>query len=132
MANATNANFTNEANKAMNAARDVAGDVADRAKQVASSVADAAGKKAGEVTSAVGSTMRNVGERIRENLPSEGYVGQASRSVASTLDEGGHYLEEHGLGGLAEDMGGMIKRNPVPAVLVAIGVGFMIGRLLSK
>jgi ElaB/YqjD/DUF883 family membrane-anchored ribosome-binding protein len=134
MATATNApkDIGNEANKMMNAVKDTAADVADRAKQAAGSMAESAGKKANEAASAVGSTMKSFGEKIKEHSPSEGYLGQASKSVANSLEEGGNYLEQQGLTGLAEDVGGLIKRNPVPAVLVAIGVGFMIGRLLKK
>jgi ElaB/YqjD/DUF883 family membrane-anchored ribosome-binding protein len=122
----------NEANKAFNAAKETATDMADKAKQAASSMAETAGKKANEAASAVGSSMKSFGEKIKDSGPSEGYLGQASKSVASSLEEGGKYLQEQGLSGLAEDVGSLIKRNPVPAVLVAIGVGFMMGRMLKK
>lgn len=104
----------------------------DKVKQTASSLGDTASKKAGEVTSAVGGGMKNLGEKIRENMPSEGYVGQASKCVADSLEQGGKYLAQEGLAGLADDVGAVIKRNPLPAVLVGIGLGFMIGRTLRK
>jgi hypothetical protein len=65
-------------------------------------------------------------------MPSEGYVGQASSCVAKSLEEGGKYLAQEGLSGLADDVGAVIKRNPLPAVLVGIGLGFLIGRTLRK
>ncbi len=134
MASATSAtkDMGNEAGKMLNAAKDTAMDVAERAKQTASNMAESAGKKANEVTSSVGSTIKNVGEKIKENAPTEGYLGQASQSVASSIEQSGRYLEEHGLSGLAEDVGSLIKRNPVPAVLVAVGIGFMVGRMLKR
>lgn len=131
-ATSTTRDMGNEAGKMLNAAKETASDVAEKAKQAAGSMADAAGKKANEMTSAVGSSIKGVGERIKEGGPTEGYLGQASKSVASSLEQGGQYLEEHGLTGLAEDVGGMIKRNPVPAVLVAIGIGFLVGRMLKR
>jgi ElaB/YqjD/DUF883 family membrane-anchored ribosome-binding protein len=33
---------------------------------------------------------------------------------------------------MVEDVGGLIKRNPIPAVLIGLGVGFLIGRALSS
>jgi len=124
--------FGNEANQFANKAKDVASDAMDKAKQTAASFGETASKRATEVTSAVGDSMRNLGGKIRESLPSEGYLGQASRSVASSLEEGGRYLADEGLSGLANDVGGAIKRNPMPAVLVAIGLGFLIGRTMRK
>jgi hypothetical protein len=33
---------------------------------------------------------------------------------------------------MMDDIGGLIKRNPLPAVLLALGVGFLVGRALSS
>jgi hypothetical protein len=51
--------------------------------------------------------------------------------VAGTLESGGRYLEEQGLGGIAEDVTGLIRRNPIPAVLIGVGLGFMLARFLN-
>jgi len=124
--------FASEANQFVNKAKETATDAMDKVKQTAASFGETAGRKATEATNAVGGSMRNLGEKIRENLPSEGYLGQASKTVADTLDCGGKYLAKEGLSGLADDVGGAIKRNPLPAVLVGIGLGFLIGRTLRK
>jgi len=124
--------FAGEASQFANKAKDAASDAMDKVKQTASSLGETAGKKATEVTSAVADSMRNLGGKIRENMPSEGYVGQATRSVADTLECGGKYLADEGLAGMADDVGAMIKRNPLPAVLVGIGMGFLIGRTLRR
>jgi len=124
--------FGNEANQFVNKAKETAADAMDKVRQTASSFGETASKKVGEATSAVGGGMKNLGEKIRENMPNEGYLGQASRSVASSLEEGGKYLANEGLSGLADDVGAVIKRNPLPAVLVGIGLGFLIGRILRK
>jgi ElaB/YqjD/DUF883 family membrane-anchored ribosome-binding protein len=59
-------------------------------------------------------------------------LGDATATVAKTLEQGGRYLEKEGVTGMAEDLTDMIKKNPVPAVLVAIGVGFLLGQLTSS
>jgi len=121
-----------EANQFATQAKEAVGDAASKAKQTAASLSASAGKKAAEAAAAVGDGMKNLGERIRESLPSEGYLGQASRSVATSLEEGGKYLAKEGLSGLAADLGSAIKRNPLPAVLVGLGLGFLIGRTVRK
>jgi ElaB/YqjD/DUF883 family membrane-anchored ribosome-binding protein len=41
-------------------------------------------------------------------------------------------VEEKNLSGMVDDVSGLIKRNPVPAVLIGLGIGFLIGRALSS
>jgi hypothetical protein len=123
------------ASQAADKAGDFASRAADKASSLASQAADkardfasAAGDKADSATSSVGHGMRTAAEGLRERLPSEGMLGAASSSVADTLESGGRYLEEKGLSGVAEDMTGLIRRNPIPAVLIALGLGFLLAR----
>jgi len=52
----------------------------------------------------------------------------ASTKVAGALETGGRYLKEEGLSGMADDMARAIRRNPIPAVLIGIGIGFLLAR----
>jgi len=124
--------FSSEANQFVSKAKDTAADAMDKVKQTASTLGDTASKKAAEVTTAVSGGMKNLGEKIRETMPAEGYLGQASRKVADGLECGSKYLAEEGLAGLTDDIGTVIRRNPLPAVLCGIGLGFLIGRTLRK
>jgi F0F1-type ATP synthase assembly protein I len=36
------------------------------------------------------------------------------------------------LTGIADDLTGVIKRNPIPAVLVGIGIGYLIAHALRR
>jgi len=128
----TKQDFGAETNQFVNKAKDTAADAMNKVKQTATSFGETAGKKASDVTSAVAGGMRNLGEKIRENMPTEGYLGQATKGVACGLEEGGKYLANEGLSGLAEDVGDVIKRNPLPAVLAGLGLGFLIGRTLRR
>jgi ElaB/YqjD/DUF883 family membrane-anchored ribosome-binding protein len=109
-------------------AKEMASSVGHTASDVASSV----GQKAEDATSAVGGSMRSLAGSLRENLPHEGMVGSASSAVADTLDRGGRYLQEEGLRGVGEDLTNLIRRNPIPAVLIGIGVGFLIARSMRS
>jgi hypothetical protein len=52
--------------------------------------------------------------------------------VASALDSSGRYLEEQGLSGMAEDVTNLIRRNPIPAMLIGVGLGFLLARLTRR
>ncbi len=119
-------------------AKDFASDAASKAKDMASSVAQKTGeaatflgKKAEDAAGCVGGTMKSLAGTIRENTPDGGPLGSAKSAVADTLESGGRYLQEHGLGGMGEDMANLIKRNPIPALLVGIGIGFLVARATS-
>lgn len=124
----------------MSTVNQTAQNVKDKAKEVASNVADTtssladkardAGNKAVEksdsAVESVGSGIKNFAGTIRENMPHQGVVGNASDSVANALESSGRYLEEKGLSGIGGDVTDLIKRNPIPALLIAVGVGFLL------
>jgi ElaB/YqjD/DUF883 family membrane-anchored ribosome-binding protein len=109
-------------------AKEMASSMGHTASDVASNV----GQKAEDATTAVGGSMRSLAGSLRENLPHEGMIGSASSAVAETLDRGGRYLQEEGLQGVGEDLTNLIRRNPIPAVLIGIGVGFLIARSMRS
>jgi hypothetical protein len=119
-------------------AKDVAGQAVDRAREAASSVggmvSDAAktvGHKADDLTAQAGAGIKNFGDTIREHAP-QGMLGDAARTVASTTKQVGSYLEEEKLSGMFEDVTNLIKRNPIPAILVGVGLGVLIGRVMRS
>jgi hypothetical protein len=123
------------ASSAADKAKDIASSFAEKTKEGASAVAhsvqDAAttmGRKAEDATSTVGSGMQSLAGSIRENLPREGMLGSASTAVAGTLESGGRYLQEEGIKGIVEDLGNLVRRNPIPALLLGIGIGYLIAR----
>ena len=117
----------NVASSATETAKNVASNVADKARDVAS----AAGKQADAVTGSVGQGVESLGSTVRQYAPHGGMVGGAASSVASGLESTGRYLQQEGFSGMASDLGELIKRNPVPAVLIGVAVGFLLARVTS-
>jgi len=120
-------------------AKDFAQDVGSRARDMASNVASMAGdaaslvgERAKDMSTNLGSGMSGLAGTIRENVPHEGFLGSAGSTVADTLESSGRYLQEHGLGGMCEDVTNMIRRNPVPALLIGVGLGFLLARATSR
>jgi len=141
MANATpNAkSMQDAASSVADKARETAGNVADKAKDFASHTADRAkdfGKSAvnaaDTATAKVGSGVETLADKLRDNAPREGMMHTAASKVADTLEKGGRYLEEEGLSGMANDLTGVIKRHPIPAILVGIGIGYLIAHALRR
>jgi hypothetical protein len=89
-------------------------------------------EQAEAATGAVGTGMRNLAESVRQNAPHEGMIGQAAERVAQTIERSGNYLEQEGIEGLLKDVGTLVRRNPLPALLVGVGLGFLIGQLCHR
>ncbi len=114
--------------------------VADSAKTIAStamsSAGDAAsyvGHRADDARSAVGSTMKSAADSLRSAAPQEsGMMHDAAGSVAATLESAGKYIEEQGFEAMAEDVTNAIRRNPIPAVCIAAGLGFLLARACTS
>jgi hypothetical protein len=120
-------------------AKEAVGQAADKAREAAGQTgeavqhaAQAVGQKAEDATAAVGSGIQGLAGQVRDSGPREGMLGSATRAVADGLEGTGKYLEDKNLSGMMDDMTGLIKRNPIPAVLLGLGIGFLVGRALSS
>lgn len=122
------ATVTDKARDAMSAVSDKARETASNLGNTASEAASNLGQKAEDATTAVGGSMKSLAGTIRENAPEGGFIGSAGSTLADTLEKGGRYLEEQGLSGMGDDLTNLIRRNPVPALLVGIGLGYLIAR----
>ncbi len=112
----------------MDKARDVAAGAMDKAKETASAL----GEQAESAASTAGGGMKSLAQSIRAHAPREGMLGDASSTVAAGLESGGRYLQEEGLGGMMDDLTALIRRNPLPAVCVGIGVGFLLASTMRR
>jgi hypothetical protein len=107
-------------------------DAATSVMQTAEGAATYVGHKAEDATAAVGDGLKSLGNTLRAHSPHDGLVGDASAAVANSLESAGLYLREVGLKGMAEDVTGLIRRYPIPALLVAVGADFLIARATTS
>jgi cell division septum initiation protein DivIVA len=103
------------ARETVESARDAASGVVDRARDMAGSVADTARDWAAGAAGAVKDNANKAGEYVQE-----------------AWDTGSRYVQEHDIKDMTEDVAGVIRRNPIPALLVGIGLGFILGRALRS
>jgi len=98
--------------------------VAQQAREAACAV----GHKAEGAAATVGEGMTSAAQTLRAQAPQAGMLGSAAANVADTLERGGRYLQEEGLRGIGDELTNLIRRNPLPALLIGFGVGYLIAR----
>jgi uncharacterized protein YjbJ (UPF0337 family) len=86
----------------------------------------AVSEKAGQSMSAVGEKIGSLAEIIRERAPHEGAMGSAATTVANKLDAAGSYLQGKDVDHMMGDLTGMIRRYPIPALLIGLGIGYLL------
>lgn len=114
--------------QAVDKGREMAHTAAEKAKEMGTAVRD----RADSGVSSVGSSIRSAADTIREHSPEGGMLGSAASQFSNTLENTGRYLEEKGVSGAAEDLTTLIRRNPVPAVLIGIGLGILLGQFMTS
>jgi len=123
------------ADKARDTAHNVADatrDAASQAGQAISGAASSVGKRAEEWTSAAGHRVESLADTVRSQGPNSGMLGKATDAVADTLESAGGYMSDKNLSGMMDDVTGLIKRNPIPALLVGLGIGYLLGKSLRS
>jgi amidase len=113
-------------------AMDKGRDLASRAGDTAGDALKTAGQKADQLAASVGERAHSAADAVRRHGPQEGMLGNATKTVADTIDQTGRYLQDEGLTGMMGDVGNMIKRNPIPALFVGIGIGYLLARALDR
>jgi len=107
-------------------------DAASQTGQAVTHAAEAVGHKAEQATASVGSGIQSLADTVRERGPTSGVFGHANEAVANTLEGAGRYIEDKNLTGMVDDMSNVIRKNPIPALLIGVGVGFLLGRALRS
>jgi hypothetical protein len=101
-------------------------------RDLATGAADTAREQAKAGATALGSGMRNLATTLRDKVPHEGMVGNAASTLADTLERSGRHLEEDGFNGLADDVSRLVRNNPIPALCVGIGLGFLAAQVFRS
>jgi len=105
----------------------------DEARSAVSAGAHAAQQKVGEAIDKAKETASHVAGSVSS---AAGYVGQraedATSRVGATLESTGQYLKEEGLHHMASDMSNMIRRNPIPAMVLGIGLGYILAQACTR
>lgn len=110
-------------------------DAASAAKQKVSDVSrqatDRIDDKRGPAADALHSAASTIHEKA-EQLPGGETVRSVAHSAAEKLESTAGYIREHDVRSMMSDVEEMVKRNPGPSLLIAVAVGFLIGRAFRE
>jgi hypothetical protein len=96
------------------------------AREAAEEAAAAAASTAAQSVSAVGEKIGSLADVIREKAPHEGPMGTAANTVANKLGAAGSYLQQKNMDHMVGDLTSMIRRYPIPALLIGLGIGYLL------
>lgn len=105
---------------------------ASKVGEQASQMASTAGKRVDEATAALGERIQSAAGTLRERGPQEGMLGTATGAVADSMEHAGRYVQDEGIVGIAEDLTELIRRNPIPAMFVGVGIGYLLAKLMRR
>ncbi len=120
------------ASKAASAVGAMTSQAASDVGSMASHAAGDVGKKADDLTVSAGIGIKGLGDRLSKSASQTGVLGSATQAVAKTVKDSGEYLEGAKFSGMTEDVAELIKKNPIPAVLIGIGLGWFAARALRN
>ena len=90
-----------------------------------------AAKKANEAAPVIGEKMKSLASVIRGKTPREGKIGTTATKVADGLESASNYLQEKKFDHL-ESFRGLVRRYPLQALLVGLGLGFLLAGRKKK
>jgi uncharacterized protein YjbJ (UPF0337 family) len=90
-------------------------------------------EKSAGVAATVTSAAQDVTSRVTETVgtaatKAQEMAGSAATAVTDTVAGVGTYIQDKGVQGLSGDLTELIRRYPVPALLIGLGIGFVLGR----
>lgn len=71
---------------------------------------------------------------LRDNTSDLGSrdASHVGRTAADSLENTARYIRDHDFSYMASDLTAFIKQNPLPSLVAAAAVGFVVGRIISR
>ncbi len=92
----------------------------DQPRGVVSSVVDKAREAVSTVTEKIEDATSTVTQKASD----------VTSAVVDKIEAGGTYIREQGVSGIAEDLGDVIRRNPLPSLAIGFTIGFLIAQVI--
>ncbi len=87
-----------------------------------------AASKGNEVATVVGDKIGSMANVIREKTPRDGALANVSIAVVDGLESTSAYLKQKKFDHLADDVKTLVRSYPLPALLIGVGLGYLLGR----
>ena len=103
-----------------------AGTTLEKAKDMGSNALEKAKDMGSDVIEKAKGYATNVSEQASQA------ASRIGNKVEQTYEAGRDYVTERGLSGMGEDVTDLIRKNPLPAMLIGLGIGFLLARALRE
>ncbi|HEX7118755.1 MAG TPA: hypothetical protein VF212_08210 [Longimicrobiales bacterium] len=115
----------------MGEARERAEGVKDRMMGRARSAMEGGKSRAADRIEQVGETMERRAETLETRGGMGGQVGRIMHRAGDALESGAQYLRTHEIATMRDDVSTQIREHPFMSVGVALGTGFVLGRVFG-
>ena len=138
MASKAGSSIDEMAAKMSDTAQSVKETMTDAANSARQKVAETGRQTTGRIDEKRGPTadaLQNAASTLHEkaeDLPGGQSVKSAAHSAADKLESTAGYIREHDIRAMLSDVEDVVKRNPGPSLLIAAGIGFLIGRAFRE
>lgn len=75
--------------------------------------------------------MGDLAKQLRQRAPA-GQAAEVAHVAASALDQGAGYLQHADAQSIQDDLERLIRQNPLQALAVGVGLGFLLGRAFKR
>ena len=112
--------------------------ISDTARQMRNKVSDfgrSTADKIDENRDAAASGLQKAAMAIHDNagsLPGGEKVTGLAHDAANSLSSTANYVRDHDVNKMMADVESLVKNNPGPSLLVAVGIGFLLGRAFTN
>jgi hypothetical protein len=104
-------------------------------KSAAADLGQKAGAKIDNGRSAAAGGIASAAESLHvhaNDLPGGARVANLAHGAADKLASTADYIREHNLSAMFEDAKTLVRKNPVPALLGAAAIGFLLAKAFSR
>jgi len=103
----------------------------EKAKQKASSAIESGKEKLAGGVDRLGTRLEERARPMEEQGGLKGKVGGAVHGVGDALESSAEYLRTHEVGTISDDIKTQIREHPFASVGIALGTGFVLGRVFG-
>jgi ElaB/YqjD/DUF883 family membrane-anchored ribosome-binding protein len=110
-------------------------DTASKVKDKVSEMGQTAADKINDNRDVAAEGLEKAAMALHENaegLPGGEKVSDLAHVTAEKLNSTAEYVREHDVKSMMTDVESLVRKNPGPALLAAVAVGFLIGRAFSS